>query len=59
MKKKSVTKIDRVINALLKNKLTRKQIASRFNIPNVRAILFDIRRKGYSIVDDGRYVAVA
>lgn len=44
-----MTKIDKVIFALLRGGLTRKQIASRFKIPNVRAILFDIKRKGYSI----------
>ena len=44
-----MTKIDKVIKALRSSTLTRKQIASRFKVPNVRAILFDIKRKGYHV----------
>lgn len=44
-----MTKIDKVIFALTRGVLTRKQIAARFKIPNVRAILFDIKRRGYQV----------
>jgi hypothetical protein len=56
--KTKMTKIDRVIQALLRTSLTRKQIAARFKIPNVRAILFDIKRKGYEVYTEGNRVAV-
>lgn len=56
--KTKMTKIDRVIQALLRTSLTRKQIAARFKIPNVRAILFDIKRKGFKVTTDGNRIAI-
>ena len=49
-----MTKIDKVIFALMRGDLTRKQIAARFKIPNVRAILFDVKRKGYVLSTTSR-----
>jgi hypothetical protein len=38
------TKIQKLINALRKRNLTVREIASRFSVPNVYAIIDDIRK---------------
>lgn len=46
-----VTKQNRLLDALKKGqKLTEKQISSRFEIANPRATVSDIRKKGFQIV---------
>lgn len=46
-----VTKQTRLLEALKKGqKLTEKQIASKFAIANPRATVSDIRKKGFNIV---------
>lgn len=47
--KKQTTKIERLIAALRKGKLSVRQITTRFNVPNVSAIIYDIRRKGVNV----------
>lgn len=48
--KKKATKTEKVATALTKKAMTSKEIASRFNVPNVRAMLFDLKRKGFDIL---------
>lgn len=48
--KKKATKTEKVATALAKKAMTSKEIASRFNVPNVRAMLFDLKRKGFDIL---------
>ena len=48
--KKKATKTARVAAALTQKALTSKEIASRFDVPNVRAMLFDLKRKGFDIL---------
>jgi predicted RNase H-like nuclease len=43
------TKIQKLINALRKRNLTVREIASRFSVPNVYAIIHDVRRNGYNV----------
>lgn len=43
------TKTSKVIAALQKSSLTASQIASRFSVPNVRAMMHDIKRKNYNV----------
>jgi len=45
-----MTKTQKVGIALTKGPLTAAQISSRFNVPNVRAMIYDLKRKGMSIV---------
>lgn len=44
-----MTKTAKVAAALTRNPLTEKQISTRFNVPNVRAMIYDLKRKGLSI----------
>lgn len=44
-----MTKTDRLTKALTGKTLSKNQIASRFNITNVSAFIFDIRRKGINV----------
>ena len=44
-----MTKTAKVEQALRKSPLTAKQIASRFKVPNVRAMLYDLKRKGLTV----------
>lgn len=48
--KKKATKTERVAAALTKKALTSKEIASRFDVPNVRAMIYDLKRKGFDIL---------
>jgi hypothetical protein len=48
--KKKATKTARVAAALTKTPLTAKQISSRFDVPNVRAMIFDLKRKGLRVI---------
>ncbi len=48
--KKKATKTARVAEALTKTPLTAKQISSRFDVPNVRAMIFDLKRKGLRVI---------
>jgi hypothetical protein len=48
------TKIEKLINALLKRRMTVREIASRFSIPNVYAIIDDIRKVHRYPVDRGQ-----
>ena len=41
-----MTKIDKVIKALKSKPLTAAQIRARFDVPNVSAVIYDIRRRG-------------
>jgi len=43
------TKTDRLTKALTGKTLSKSQIASRFNISNVSAVINDIRRKGINV----------
>jgi hypothetical protein len=43
------TKIQKLINALRKRNLTVREIATRFRVPNVYAIIHDVRRNGYNV----------
>lgn len=43
------TKINKLINALRKRSLTVREIATRFRVPNVYAIIHDVRRNGYNV----------
>lgn len=45
-----MTKTQKVGIALTKGPLTSAQISSRFNVPNVRAMIYDLKRKGMSVV---------
>ena len=46
-----MTKIDKVIKALKSKPLTAAQIRARFDVPNVSAVIYDIRRRNdFSIV---------
>lgn len=47
------TKIDKLISALLKRRMTVREIATRFSIPNVYAIIDDIRKVHRYPVDRG------
>lgn len=53
-----MTKIDKVIKALKRKSLTAAQIRARFNVPNVSAVIYDIRRRGEMFINgqskDGR-----
>lgn len=44
-----MTKIDKVIKALKSKPLTAAQIRARFDVPNVSAVIYDVRRRGESI----------
>ena len=44
-----MTKTQKVAIALTKAPLTAAQISSRFNVPNVRAMIYDLKRKNLSI----------
>ena len=44
-----MTKTDRLTKALTGKTLSKTQIASRFNITNVSAFIFDLRRKGLNV----------
>jgi hypothetical protein len=44
-----MTKTARVETALRKSPLTAKQITSRFKVPNVRAMIYDLKRKGIQV----------
>ena len=48
--KKKATKTARVADALQKRNLTAKEISSRFDVPNVRAMLHDLKRKGLKVM---------
>jgi transcription initiation factor IIE alpha subunit len=48
--KKKATKTARVATALSKKALTSKEIASRFDVPNVRAMIYDLKRKGMKVL---------
>ena len=50
--KKKATKTDRVATALTKSALTSREIASRFNVPNVRAMIYDLKRKGLRVMQN-------
>lgn len=43
------TKIQKLIAALQKRSLTVREIATRFRVPNVYAIIHDVRRNGYNV----------
>lgn len=43
------TKTDRLTKALTGKTLSKNQIATRFNISNVSAFIFDLRRKGLNV----------
>jgi predicted RNase H-like nuclease len=45
-----MTKTQKVTNALLKGPLTAAQISSRFNVPNVRAMIYDLKRKNLNVM---------
>ena len=45
-----LTKTQKVTNALKKSALTAAQIASRFDVPNVRAMIYDLKRKNFNVV---------
>ena len=47
---KTVTKIDKVYRALEKKPLTALQIQKRFGVSNVSAVIYDMRRRGNTIV---------
>ena len=44
-----MTKTAKVEQALRKSPLTAKQITARFKVPNVRAMLYDLKRKGLTV----------
>lgn len=44
-----MTKIDKVTKALKTKPLTAAQIQARFNVPNVSALIYDIRRRGENV----------
>lgn len=44
-----MTKTAKVAAALTKTPLTSAQISARFKVPNVRAMLYDLKRKGMFI----------
>jgi hypothetical protein len=44
-----MTKTARVEQALRKSPLTAKQITARFKVPNVRAMIYDLKRKGITV----------
>lgn len=48
--KKKATKTEKVATALAKKAMTSKEIASRFNVPNVRAMIYDLKRKGLRVI---------
>lgn len=50
--KKKATKTEKVATALTKRALTSKEISSRFDVPNVRAMLYDLKRKGLKVISD-------
>lgn len=47
---KTLTKTAKVEKALRKSTLTATQISSRFDVPNVRAMLYDLKRKGLNVI---------
>lgn len=44
-----MTKTEKVTKALTKAPLTAAQISARFNVPNVRAMIYDLKRKSLNI----------
>jgi hypothetical protein len=42
-------KTQKLINALKKRALTVREIATRFRVPNVYAIIHDVRRNGHTV----------
>ena len=44
-----MTKIDKVTKALKSKPLTAAQIQARFNVPNVSAVIYDLRRRGEDV----------
>ena len=44
-----MTKIDKVTKALKQKSLTAAQIRARFGIPNVSAVVYDIKRRGEDV----------
>ena len=53
-----MTKIDKVTKALKQKSLTAAQIRARFGVPNVSAVVYDIKRRGEMFINgetkDGR-----
>lgn len=45
-----MSKTQRVETALRKAPLTAAQIGTRFNVPNVRAMIYDLKRKGLALM---------
>lgn len=48
--KKKATKTEKVATALRNRPMTSKEISSRFDVPNVRAMLYDLKRKGLKVL---------
>lgn len=48
--KKKATKTEKVATALRNRAMTSKEISSRFDVPNVRAMLYDLKRKGLKVL---------
>jgi hypothetical protein len=45
-----MSKTQRVETALRKAPLTAAQISTRFKVPNVRAMIYDLKRKGLDLM---------
>lgn len=49
------SKTERLLRAIAKTPLSAKQIKARFDIPNVSAVIYDLRRQGFDVrIDWGK-----
>jgi hypothetical protein len=58
MSKYRSSKTEKVMRAIAKKAMTAEQIRNRFDIPNVSATIYDIRRLGFEVAVErvGRFV---
>ncbi len=49
MPKFKTSKTEKVMRAIAKKAMTAKQIRAKFDVPNVSALVYDIRRLGFDV----------